>query len=143
MVRKIIFTLLTLTLICCKKGKIDEVIIGDTLLVHQSLSENRKLENLIYKSLEKDKNSIIELKNFPNGGAAGSYDLGYILTQIIYRIGENDFAKILKEIPKPERNGMEGLIAVGLEYGDNDYDGKRDNKKVESEFPILIEILNE
>ena len=143
MVKRIILLFLLFIVISCKKEKVDGIIIGDTLFVHQSLSENQKMENLIYQALKKDKKAIIGIKNFPNGGAASSYDLGYVLTQIIYRIGENDFAKILKEIPKSEQNEIEGLIAVGLEYGDNDYDGKMDNKRMETEFPKLTEILNE
>jgi hypothetical protein len=143
MVKNIIFIFLTLTIISCKKEKIDGIIIGDTLFVHQSVSENRKMVNLINQALKKDKNAIIEITNFPNGGAASSYDLGYVLTQIIYRIGENEFADILRKIPKSERNEIEGLIAVGLEYGDNDYDGKMDEKRMETEFPKLTEILNE
>tara|TARA_B110001469_G_C9361623_1_gene189347 strand:- start:53 stop:484 length:432 start_codon:yes stop_codon:yes gene_type:complete len=143
MVKNIIFIFLILTIISCKKEKIDGIIIGDTLFVHQSVSENRKMVNLINHALKKDKNAIIEIINFPNGGAASSYDLGYVLTQIIYRIGENEFADILKKIPKSERNEIEGLIAVGLEYGDNDYDGKMDEKRMETEFPKLTEILNE
>ena len=141
--KKIILLFLTIILVSCKKEKVDGIIIGDTLFVHQSLTENRKMENLIYKALKKEKKAIVELKNFPNGGAASSYDLGYVLTQIIYRIGETNFADILREIPKSERNGFDGLIAVGLEYGDNDYDGKMDNKRMEKEFPKLTEILNE
>ncbi len=143
MVKKIIFLFVILTIISCKKEKVDGIIIGDTLFVHQSLSENIKMESLINHALKKDKNAIIGIKKFTNGGAASSYDLGYVLTQIIYRIGENEFANILREIPKSELNGFEGLIAVGLEYGDNDYDGKMDNKRMETEFPKLTEILNE
>ena len=141
--KKTILLFLTIILISCKKEKVDGIIIGDTLFVHQSLTENRKMENLIYQALKKEKNAFVEIKNFPNGGAASSYDLGYVLTQIIYRIGEKDFVDILREIPKSERNGFDGLIAVGLEYGDNDYDGKMDNKRMETEFPKLTEILNE
>ena len=143
MVRKFIFLFLTITFISCKKEKVDGIIIGDTLFVHQSWSENRKMKKLISQSLKKDKNAIIKLKKFPNGGAASSYNLGYVMTQIIYRIGENSFAKILNEIPKSERKGFEGLIMVGLEYGDNDYDGKMDDKRIESEFPKLTKILKE
>ena len=141
--KKILLLFLTIILVSCKKEKVDGIIIGDTLFVHQSLTENRKMENLIYKALKKEKKAIVKLKNFPNGGAASSYDLGYVLTQIIYRIGETNFADILREIPKSERNGFDGLIAVGLEYGDNDYDGKMDNRRMETEFPKLTEILNE
>ena len=143
MVRKIMFLFLILNFTSCKKEKVEGIIIGDTLFVHQSLSENRKMENLISKSLKKDKKAIIELKNFPNGGAASSYDLGYLMTQIIYQTGENNFAEILSRIPKSERKGFEALIMVGLEYGDNDYNGKMDNKRIESEFPKLNKILNE
>jgi len=143
MVKNIIFIFLISTIISCKKEKIDGIIIGDTLFVHQSVSENRKMVNLINHALKKDKNAIIEIINFPNGGAASSYDLGYVLTQIIYRIGESEFADILKKIPKSERNEIEGLIAVGLEYGDNDYDGKMNERRMETEFPKLTEILNE
>lgn len=143
MVKKISFLFLVFIVISCKKEKVNGIVIGDTLFVHQSLSENQKMEKLIYQALKKNKSAIIEITNFSNGGAASSYDIGFVLTQIIYRIGENDFANILREIPKSERNEFEGLIAVGLEYGDNDYDGKMDNKKMETEFPKLTEILTE
>lgn len=99
------------------------------------------MKRLISKALKKDKKAIIQLKNFPNGGGASSYDLGFVLTQIIYKIGENEFAKLLREIPKTERNGFEALIAVGLEYGDNNYDGKMDDKQMKDEFPLLTKIL--
>ena len=102
--KKIILLFLTIILVSCKKEKVDGIIIGDTLFVHQSLAENQKMENLIYQALKKDKSAIIGIINFPNGGAASSYDLGYVLTQIIYRIGENDFANILRE--NQNRNGM-------------------------------------
>ncbi|MEP0264233.1 hypothetical protein [Dokdonia sp.] len=130
-------------IVCCKTDKIEGVIIGDTLLAHQSFAENQKMQHLISNALQKDKKSIIELKDFPNGGAASAYDLGYVLTQIIYRIGEDEFAEIMREIPKAKRKGLEGLIMVGLEYGDNDYDGKVDNKRMGIEFPQLIEVFKE
>lgn len=37
--------------------------------------------------------------------------------------------------------GMHSLIAAGLEYGDNDNDGKIDNKRIEIEFPELHQLL--
>ena len=141
--KKIIFLFLIINVFSCKNQTTDGIIIGDTLLAHQSLSENRKIESLISKSLNKEKKAIVELINFPNVDGEGSYELGYVLTQIIYRIGENDFAKLLIEIPQSERNEIEGLIAVGLEYGDNDYDGEMDDKRIAFEFPKLIEILKE
>lgn len=58
------------------------------------------MRNLIKKALNGNKNAIIELNNFPNIDGEGSYNLGCVLTQIIYRIGEKDFESILREIPK-------------------------------------------
>ena len=143
MVKNIIFIFLILTIISCKKEKVDGIIIGDTLFVHQSVSENRKMVNLINNALKKDKNAIVNLTEFPNGGAASSYDLGFVITQIIYRIGEENFAKTIIDLPTKKLGNIEGLIAVGLEYGDNDYDGKMDNRRIEQEFPKLHRILSE
>jgi hypothetical protein len=75
------------------------------------------------------------------GGAAGCYDLGFIITQIIYRIGEKEFASMVKKLNKEETNSIEGLIMAGLEYGDNDKDGKMDDKRIENEFPELQKLL--
>ena len=133
--------MLMLTVSSCKNEKVDGIIIGDTLFVHQSVSENMRMVKLIKKALENDKRAIAELTEFPNGGAASSYDLGYVITQIIYRIGEENFAKAIFEIPSKKLSNIEGLIDVGLEYGDNDYDGKRDNRRMENEFPKLNQML--
>jgi hypothetical protein len=142
MVRKISFLCLFLSLISCKKDNVDGILIGDALLAHQSLSENRELENLIVRSLGPDKSALIKLIDFPNGGGASGYDLGFVITQIIYRIGENNFAEILQEMEWSKRSNIAGLINVGLQYGDNDYDGEMDQTNIENEFPKLHEILS-
>ncbi|TXF79227.1 hypothetical protein [Chryseobacterium sp.] len=75
------------------------------------------------------------------GGGAGCYDLGFIVTQIIYRIGENEFASMVEKLGREETNSIEGLIRVGLEYGDHDKDGKMDDRRIENEFPELHKLL--
>lgn len=40
-----------------------------------------------------------------------------------------------------EAGRLEGLIRAGLEYGDNDNDNEMDNKKIEIEFPELLNQL--
>lgn len=135
------YIVILLILFSCKTDNVDGIIIGDTLFVHQSLKANNEMKRLIKQSLNKDVQAIIKLKHFPNGGAAGSYDLGYVITQIIYRIGEDEFIGLVKKFPEDERN-FEGLIDVGLEYGDNDYDGEMDDIKFENEFPKLYELVN-
>ena len=50
---------------------------------------------------------------------------------------------MLNKLDKKELYGIEGYIKVGLEYGDNDYDGKVDNKNADMEFPMLMKLLTE
>jgi hypothetical protein len=101
------------------------------------------MKNLIKEALNKEEKAIIELINFPNGGAASSYDLGYVMTQIVYRLNEEEFIHLIKDTPSKDLNMLQGLIWVGLEYGDNDYDGKMDDKRINIEFPKLNTYLNE
>lgn len=137
-----LFSILFFITLSCSSKNIEGIVIGDTLYNHQSITENLKMKSLISKALEKDKEAIIQLKDFPNGGGESSYDLGYIITQLIYKIGEKDFCLLIKDLSKAEQKEFEGLIMVGLEYGDNDYDGKMDNKTIKTEFPLLNTIFN-
>ncbi|MEG0984729.1 hypothetical protein, partial [Algoriella sp.] len=70
-----------------------------------------------------------------------AYDLGYVLTQIIYMIGEDEFLKTINNFTNDEKEILISFINVGLEYGDNDYDNIQDNRKIENEFPIIQQTL--
>ncbi len=138
----IIFVILILSTAGCKTNNVKGIIIGDTLKAHQSIIENRALGTLILQSLEKDKDSLVSLKNFNCGGGAGCYDLGYIITQIIFKIGEHEFIKIYQRMSEAEKSGFNGFIRAGLEYGDNNYDGKMDDiREIEQAFPSLSKII--
>ena len=126
----------------CKQNKVNGITIGTTLYDNQTFEENQELRKLVRQTLNKDQNALVKLNDFWCGGGAGCYDLGFILTQIVYRLGENDFNTMLKKIDGKHFAGLESLIKVGLEYGDNNQDGKMDNKKFETEFPELLNILN-
>lgn len=102
-----------------------------------------QLTNLIEKSLKKDKSAFIELTEFDCGGGAGCYDLGSIIVQIIYRISEENAVKSFQNLNSDKACILESRIAAGLEYGDNDYDDKMDNKLIEKEFPKLYKLLSE
>ena len=82
---------------------------------------------------------FIELSNTVDGESA--YDLGYVLTQIIYMIGEDEFLKTINNFTNDEKETLISFINVGLEYGDNDYDNIQDNRKIENEFPIIQQTL--
>ena len=133
--------LFSLTLNSCKKRETNEIKIAETLYVHQDYETNKELRNLIQEALDQNEKSLPKLTNFPCGGGAGCYDLGFILTQIIYQIGEKEFNQMVLRLDRNETKGIRSLIIAGLEYGDHDNDGKMDNRRIENEFPILNETL--
>lgn len=130
-----------LTLTSCRQNEVDGIFIDHTLYENQNLEKNRELRQLIRQTLNKDEKALAKLNDFWCGGGAGCYDLGFIVTQIIYRVGENDFITMASKLDSKQVNGLEGLIMAGLEYGDNDKDGKMDNKRIETEFPELYKLL--
>jgi hypothetical protein len=140
--KNILATLLVvMTLISCRQNQVDGIIIDHTLYESLSFSKKQELRQLILQTLKKNDKSLAKLNNYWCGGAAGCYDLGFIVTQIIYRLGEKDFMTMVDKLDSKETLGLEGLIAVGLEYGDNDKDSKMDNKRIENEFPELKKLL--
>lgn len=127
--------LLILTLFSCKKSEVSGIEIGQDLYVGQSLEQNRKLSELITHTLNKNSNALAELTEFWCGGGAGCYDLGIILSQIVYKLGESEFIKLAEKLNSDRKNNLKGLLIAGLEYG---YEPDR---KIKSEFPKLYQIL--
>ncbi len=130
-----------LTLVSCKQNEVEGILIDHTLYENQTYSKNKELRQLINQTLKKDEKALAKLNDFWCGGGAGCYDLGFIVTQIVYRQGENDFISMVEKLEYKEILGLEGLISAGLEYGDNDKDGKMDKKRIENEFPELFKLL--
>ena len=140
--KNLILISLLFIFISCKKDNIEDIEIGKTLLENQNFAENKKLDTIIRTTLKGDFNSLRRLNHFPCGDGAGCYDKGFIITQIIYKIGENNFNKMVDNLDRKELYGIEDYIKAGLEYGDNNKDGKMDNKIAEKEFPILMKKLS-
>lgn len=120
---------------------INGIVMGETFIENQTYKENKRLDTIIQKTLKGDYNSLRRLNHFPCGEGAGCYDKGYIITQIIYKLGEDNFSKMVNKLDQKELYGMEGYIDVGLEYGDNNFDGKIDNLIFKNEFPKLYKTL--
>lgn len=137
MIKKGFILFLIFTLNSCKTNEVNGIIIGDTLFTNQSYSENKELKNIIEKCLNKDSKGFLELSRFNCGDGAGCYDLGYVLTQILYRIGEEEYIESIKNLDKNTQTQLSGFIEVGLEYGDNYYNDEQDNLKLENEFPKI------
>ncbi len=50
-----------------------------------------------------------------------------------------EFIELTKDFNKNERQLLLSFIRVGLEYGDNNYDGKMDNESIEN---VYVKIYN-
>ncbi len=125
----------------CKTESVDGIKIGSELYEGQDYASNTKLRDIINRALNKEPQAFIDLNNFWCGGGAGCYDLGYVLTQIINKIGEGEFIKITQHFTENQRDYLVFLIRAGLEYGDNNYDGKMDDTRIENVYPNIKLVL--
>ena len=137
----VIIALMISYLSSCKKKSVANVEIGQTLYLNQGFFENRRLINLIDRTLNNDDKALAELISFPCGGAAGCYDLGFIITQIIYAKTHQDFLNLASDLDYNQIKQLRALIEVGLEYGDHDKDGQVDYRSTEVEFLEISEEL--
>lgn len=142
MKRILIALFIMFSLISCLKNNINGIIISDTLLSNQSFQENKNLNKIINQCLNKEFNGFKKLLKYNCGDGAGCYDLGYILTQIIFRIGEDDYIKVISKLSKKDQINLNSFIKVGLEYGDNNYDEKMDNLRINDTFPKIVNFTN-
>jgi hypothetical protein len=122
---------------CVKKKEIEGIVIETTLYENQSYQSNKELCGLITKTLDKDENALSKLIDFWCGGGAGCYDLGFIVTQIIYKMGEDEFLLMAQKLNTGQFDDLVDLIEVGLEYG---YVG---DKRIDDEFPKLFAFFND
>lgn len=112
--------------------------------LYKNLSSKKRDEptNRLRKTLVNNEKALGDVSRFWRGGAAGCYDLGFVVTQRIYRIGEDKFAEMASKLTEEERQALNELISVGLEYGDNNNDGKPDDKRGATEFQKLFRVLS-
>lgn len=142
MKRILIALFIMFSLISCLKNNINGIIISDTLLSNQSFQENKNLNKIINQCLNKEFNGFKKLLEYNCGEGAGCYNLGYILTQIIFRIGEDEYIKVISKLSKKDQINLNSFIKVGLEYGDNNYDEKMDNLRINDTFPKIVNFTN-
>jgi hypothetical protein len=133
----IISAFLLVTCASCNKSSINGIELRHTLVENQSYDENKELIQLIEKTLKKDSESLIKLMDFWCGGAAGCYDLGYVLTQIAYKVGEDEFHKMIKHFTKSQKSSLTSFLNVGSKYGNYK------NKTLDKEFPLVFKFLSE
>ena len=133
--KQLFFIVTILLLTGCKQDNVNGIQIDDTLYTHQSYSENKEFCKLIKLTLDKDVSSLDSLIEWNCGGGAGCYDLGFVIVQIIYKMGESDFNKFCMNLDSNKKLRLVDLIMAGLEYG---YESTRSFKV---EFPLLYSNL--
>lgn len=107
MKNRIITLLLVLFLFSCKDKEVKGIIIGDDLYHTLDYQSNKELSILIQGALNVKISSLSKLNNFWCGGGAGCYDLGFIFTQIVYKIGEGEFLGMLSAMKAEEIYGIQ------------------------------------
>ncbi len=125
----------------CLTTEVEGIEIGHNLYDTQGYTKNKKLAELIKLTINKDDTSLVQLIDYWCGGAAGCYDLGGVITQIIYKIGEDDFIIMVNKLSLDKKNNLKGLIDVGLEYCDNSKYSKMNTTTIDKAFPKLNVIL--
>lgn len=100
----------------CKKEKIQDITIGTTLVENQSYSDNRALSNLIVQTLDGNNESLKKLIYFDCGSGSGCYDLGYIIKQIVDKLGEATFNNMIIDFSPDDLIYLKELIRVGMMY---------------------------
>lgn len=141
MIKTIAIALMTILTISCTVKEYKKVVIPYSINNRSDLM-SWKLKGIIDSAFRMESDAFrdfIVLSNTVDGESA--YDLGYVLTQIIYMIGEDEFLKTINNLTNDEKAILISFINVGLEYGDNDYDNIQDNKRIEDEFPLIQQKL--
>lgn len=129
--------LLVLFLVGCNRDNAGGIKIEHTLYSSMDYFENKKLCNLIESTLNKDKESLTRLVNFDCEGGTESYELGFIIVQIISKLGEDEFMKMSQNLTSLDKHRLVESINVGLMYG------HPEDLNFEDEFPLLYEQLKE
>ncbi|MDH0675322.1 MULTISPECIES: hypothetical protein [Empedobacter] len=141
MIKTIAIALMTILTISCTVKEYKKVVIPYSINNRSDLM-SWKLKGIIDSAFRMESDAFrdfIVLSNTVDGESA--YDLGYVLTQIIYMIGEDEFLKTINNLTNDEKAILISFINIGLEYGDNDYDNIQDNKRIEDEFPLIQQSL--
>jgi hypothetical protein len=101
--------------------------------------EKIKYKNLIRSSLNGNLDALQDLIKAWCGGGSLCYQHGEVLVQIVDRIGEEKFIKILPKMSIEERSDLKSLLLAGLEYGQ--FEGDKRSRVFEKRFSKLSKAL--
>lgn len=116
--------------------------VDGALFYNSTVKQNQDLQRLIKGVLSKDKNALKELVDFDCGGGAGCYDLGFIFSELVNKLGEDNFIVLASDLTVQKKGELASLLMGGLEYGYKPY--SEDPYKphtLETDFPKLAKFL--
>ncbi len=122
----------------CKKSEESGIKIGYVFTVEQNYLSNYIFRSDIRKAINQNENGLINLLEVSTDGES-SYEMGFIMSQIVYKIGEENFINMIKKLNSRQKSDIYSYIEVGLLYGDQNNDGEFDDKRIEKEFPLIFE----
>ena len=91
--------------------------VDGALFYNNSVNDNLKLQRLIKGVLAKDQSTLKDLIAYDCGGGAGCYDLGFIFSELVYKMGEDAFIQLTNDLNQEQKSTLEFYLRAGLEYG--------------------------
>jgi len=127
-------------LFACNNDKcknVQDIVVSNLIL--ETIDSSKNYCNLLDKAIRGDKSSIekISLLNLYDGSG---YDHGFVLIQLIEKIGEDSYIKALKKkgLSNDEKSKIKSYLDVGLEYGSKE----NKNKMLKDIYPNIHNYLN-
>jgi hypothetical protein len=78
---------------------------------------------LIRQATAGDRAAVKKLVDFDCGGAAGCYDHGEVLVDVMRIMGDRSFSTAAGSLDVEERQALHSLILAGIEYGRKEVNG--------------------
>lgn len=100
------------------------------------ITKHIKYKFLINRSLAENSDKLEALTEFGCGGGAGCYDHGWVLLQILIKVGDLKFSKMVVGFSNKNKSLLLGLLFVGGEYGPH-----KDHYYLEKNYPLTTRAL--
>jgi hypothetical protein len=91
--------------------------------------------NLLNKSLDSDTAALLDFFKINQIYDAAGYDHGYILIQLMKKVGDKEYASILQKLDKNELSSVLQYFEVGIDGNE------RVEVEIENFFPITSKII--
>ncbi|MFA6162172.1 MAG: hypothetical protein WC685_01955 [Methylobacter sp.] len=105
----------------------------------QSLTERYQYHRSIQLLIsDLDPDALKYLINADCGGGSGCYDHGKTLVQVLIKVGDHSFSKIIPKLHKEESERLLSLLSAGYEYG-----GFPEWSDLKGQFPLTFRTFDE